>query len=130
VLDDDDFASDRGHLANAWNQDRGAMANGHFSGILKNFVYEDFIIEESMGPISDRSKEFLGSSDAVIVRARRYLLRALDEHAGGKLPFGLDQDLDYGRIRALAIRYPKDTDWKAIDTKNPPEIEFVLTDEG
>ena len=128
VPDDDDFASDRGNMTNAWHQDRRAMANGHFSGILKNFVYEDFIIEESMGPISDRSREFLGSSDAVIVRARRFLLRALDQHARGKLPFGLDQDIDYSAIRALAIRYHKGTDWKAIDTKAPPQHEFVLTD--
>ena len=83
------------------------MADGHFSGMLKNFVYEDFIIEESMGPIADRSREFLGSSDAVIVRARRLFFKALDEHAAsGKLPFGLDQGIDYRAIRALAIRYP------------------------
>jgi phthalate 4,5-dioxygenase len=104
------------------------MANGHFSGILANFVYEDFIIEESMGPIYDRSKEFLGSSDAVIVRARRFLLQALDEHAHGKLPFGLDQDIDYSEIRGLAIRYPKGTDWKTIDIKKPPKLAFELTD--
>jgi len=128
VPNDDDFASDRGNIANAWNQDRRAMADGHFSGLLKNFVYEDFIIEESMGPISDRSKEFLGSSDAVIVRTRRSLLRALDEHAHGKLPFGLDQDIDYSGIRGLAIRYRKGMDWKSIDMRNPPQLDFALTD--
>ena len=48
-----------------------------------------------MGPIADRSREFLGSSDAVIVRARRLFFKALDEHADGKLPFGLDQAIDY-----------------------------------
>ena len=126
--DDDDFACDRGDMRNSWHQDRCAMAKGHFSGLMKNFVYEDFIIEESMGPISDRSREFLGSSDAVIVRARRLLLRALDDHANGKLPFGLDQDIDYRAIRALAIRYPRGTDWKKIDTKNPPQFDFALTD--
>ena len=62
---EDDFAADRGDASNAWHQNREAMANGHFSGFLKNFVYEDFIIEESMGPIMDRTKEFLGTSDAV-----------------------------------------------------------------
>ncbi|WP_367184864.1 hypothetical protein [Limnohabitans sp. Rim8] len=127
-VDDDDFAKDRGDITNTWNQDRVAMKNGHFSGITKNFVYEDFIIEESMGPIMDRSKEFLGSSDAVIVRTRRMLLRALDNHAQGKMPFGLDENVDYREIRALAIRYPKGEDWKTFDTKQPPTFEFQVSD--
>jgi hypothetical protein len=127
-VDDDDFAKDRGDITNTWNQDREAMKNGHFSGITKNFVYEDFIIEESMGPIMDRSKEFLGSSDAVIVRTRRMLLRALDNHAQGKMPFGLDENVDYRAIRALAIRYPKGEDWKTFDTKQPPTFEFQVSD--
>lgn len=122
--DHDDFAADRGDHTNMWHQDRHAMKQGHWSGLTKNFVYEDFIIEESMGPITDRTKEFLGSSDAVIVRTRRMFLKALDEHTKGKLPFGLDQDVDYSLIRALAIRFPGDVDWKSLDLKNPPAYEF------
>jgi hypothetical protein len=104
------------------------MTQGHFSGFLKNFVYEDFIIEESMGPIADRSREFLGSTDAVIVRARRMLIKALDEHAQGALPFGLDQAIDYRAIRALAIRFPHGTDWRGIDVKAPPRFDFAPSD--
>ncbi len=126
--DDDDFASDRGDASNAWHQDREAMKNGHFSGIMKNFVYEDFIIEESMGPVMDRSQEFLGTSDTVIVRTRRMLMKALDDHANGIAPFGIDSGIDYSAIRALAIRFPRDLDWKSIDTKNPPQFDFKLSD--
>jgi phthalate 4,5-dioxygenase len=121
--DDDDFAADRGSEATMWHQDRAAMKDGHFSGLKKNFVYEDFIIEESMGPITDRSKEFLGSSDIVIVRTRRMLLKALEDHAAGTMPFGLDDNLDYRAIRALAIRYPSGLDWKQFDMKNPPRFD-------
>ena len=96
------------------------MKDGHWSGVLGNFTYEDFIVEESMGPIVDRSREFLGSSDAVIGRARRMLLTALQEHANGKLPFGLDGGVDYSAIRALAIRMPAVLDWKEIDPLDPP----------
>ena len=32
------------------------MKNGHWSGLMRNFVYEDFIVEESMGPIAERSQ--------------------------------------------------------------------------
>ncbi len=101
------------------------MKNGHWSGLTRNFVYEDFIIEESMGPIVDRTKEYLGSSDVVITRTRRMLLGALKAHAHGKLPFGLDQDLDYRSIRALAIRYPGGTDWKNLNLLDPPRFTFA-----
>src|ERR1700733_3419199 len=53
--DSDDYAADRGSVANAWHQDRQAMSGGHWSGLMKNFTYEDFVIEESMGPIADRT---------------------------------------------------------------------------
>jgi phthalate 4,5-dioxygenase oxygenase subunit len=122
--DHDDFAQDRGDVTNMWKQDRSAMKNGHWSGLMKNFVYEDFIIEESMGPIVDRTKEYLGSSDAVITRARRMFFNALKDHAEGKAPFGLDDGLDYRKIRALAIRYPAGTDWKTLDLINPPQFTF------
>ena len=77
-----------------------------------------------MGPIADRSQEFLGTSDSVIGRARRMLLSALDEHAKGKLPFGLDGGVEYNAIRALSIRFPKATNWQEIDPRNPP-AEFA-----
>jgi hypothetical protein len=118
----DNYADDMGSVANLWHQDRRAMREGHWSGITKNFTYEDFIIEESMGPIVDRSSEYLGTSDAVIVRARRMLFNALAEHAAGKLPFALDRDLDYSRIRALAIRMPENCNWLEIDPLNPPRL--------
>ncbi|HUZ73038.1 MAG TPA: Rieske 2Fe-2S domain-containing protein [Stellaceae bacterium] len=118
----DDYAEDRGSVANLWHQDRNAMKAGHWSGIQRNFTYEDFIIEESMGPINDRTREYLGTSDAVIVRARRMLLDALRRHANGALPFGLDGDVDYGRIRALAVRFPRGTNWLEIDPFDPPTV--------
>jgi len=118
---DDDYSADMGNVTNMWHQDREAMKAGHWSGIRGNFTYEDFIVEESMGPIVDRSEEFLGSSDAVIGRTRRMLLAALDEHAQGKLPFGLDGSVDYRTIRALSIRMPKTLNWEEIDPRNPPQ---------
>jgi phenylpropionate dioxygenase-like ring-hydroxylating dioxygenase large terminal subunit len=119
--DDDNYSADMGGPANMWRQDRRAMKDGHWSGILGNFTYEDFVIEESMGPIADRSEEFLGTSDAIIVRARRMLQKALREHAEGKLPFGLGEGLDYGRIRSLATVIPAGQDWRQIDPLDPPE---------
>jgi phthalate 4,5-dioxygenase oxygenase subunit len=116
----DNFCSDMGNLDNLWNQDRRKMREGHWSG-LRSFAYEDFICEEAMGPIVDRSREYLGSSDSIIIRVRRMLLAALAEYRrSGKLAFGLDDNLDYSRIRALAIRYRKEMSWREIDSFNPP----------
>jgi phenylpropionate dioxygenase-like ring-hydroxylating dioxygenase large terminal subunit len=120
VDDSDNYSANMGNVANTWHQNRDAMKAGHWSGVLGNFTYEDFIVEESMGPVVDRSQEFLGSSDAVIGRARRMLLSALDEHAKGKPPFGLDGAVDYSAIRALSIRVPASLNWQEIDPRNPP----------
>jgi phenylpropionate dioxygenase-like ring-hydroxylating dioxygenase large terminal subunit len=46
---------------------------------------------ESMGPIQDRTREHLGTSDKVIVAHRRLLLEALDAVQAGGLPPGFAQ---------------------------------------
>jgi hypothetical protein len=44
---------------------------------------------ESMGPIQDRTREHLASTDVAIAANRRRLLQALDEVEAGRLPPGL-----------------------------------------
>jgi hypothetical protein len=99
-----------------WNQDRAAMKAGHWSGIVdKGNAYEDFVVQESMGPIVERTKEFLGTCDVVIVRARRMLQAALDSfEATGEAPF-LGGDVDFSRIKAVSFTYPAGEDWKSVD---------------
>jgi len=119
----DNYSEDMGDASNMWHQDREAMKNGHWSGITKHLTYEDFIVEASMGPIADRTEEFLGTSDLVVVRARRMFMKAMREFEdSGKLPWAVDEDTDYSRIRALAARFPIDLDWRTMDIHNPPEI--------
>ena len=76
--------------ANDYLIDRELQSSGQsFTGI-KGLAMQDCGIQESMGPIADRSIEHLGLSDAVIVKLRRFLLATLKEFsAGGTLP-GLD----------------------------------------
>jgi phthalate 4,5-dioxygenase len=118
--DRDNFASDIGGFHNMWNQDRSLMKQGHWSGIGRQLPYEDFAVQEAMGVIQDRTVEQLGSSDATIVRTRRLLLEAARGHRAGMPPFGHDRAIDHGRIRALAVRVAKGTEWQAIDAFNPP----------
>jgi hypothetical protein len=64
------------------------------------------------------------------VGARRMYFDALEAHASGELPFGLDQKIDYRAIRTLAMRFPQGTDWRQLDLKAPPAFEFRLAEAG
>lgn len=114
--DPDHFNSDMGGPENLWHQDRQAMADGHWSGITgRGNAYEDFAVQESMGPIVDRSQEYLGTCDRVIYRARQLLLEAVRRHRDtGALSFA-GEDVDYATIRAVSFAFPREADWRVID---------------
>ncbi len=114
--DRDDFASDLGGWHNRWSQDRDLMKRGHWTGIARPLPFEDFAVQEAMGPIMDRTREQLGSSDVTIVRTRRLLLEA----ARARPPARRRAGGDYAAVRALAIRIAGDADWRQIDTLDPP----------
>ena len=67
--------------------DHKRQASGQsFTGVL-GLGLQDSAIQESMGPICDRTREHLGPADVVLVKLRRHLLRLLDDMDGGaKLP--------------------------------------------
>jgi hypothetical protein len=115
-----------GNRDNTWHQDREAMKQGHWSGIVgRGNAYEDFVIQESMGPVVDRSKQHLGRCDLVILRAQGMLLRAIEAfEAEGKLSFA-GEDVDFARIRAISVAYPRGGDWKEIDAFNLPSLEVA-----
>jgi len=46
---------------------------------------------ESMGPIQDRTREHLGTSDRAIMANRRLLIKAIDDVEAGRLPLGMAQ---------------------------------------
>lgn len=96
---------------NLWTQDRRRMEEGHLTG-FRNILYEDLAIIESMGPIADRTREYLGSADAAITRFRRIVIEAARAQAAGQTPPGLDQLLPYGRIRARQAVYPEAQGWR------------------
>jgi phthalate 4,5-dioxygenase oxygenase subunit len=116
--DPDNFAGDLGGPHNMWGQDRAAMKAGYITGFPTRHIFqEDFIVQESMGSIVDRSKENLGSSDTVIVHTRRELLRAVRTLQEGGVPWGfeaLDQ-VDYSRIRSTNRFLEEGEDWRSID---------------
>jgi hypothetical protein len=83
-----DYTGVRGDRSNAWGQDRALMSAGHFTGFGRSLLEEDAVIQTSMGPILDRSKETLSSSDIAVAHARRRLLDAVKAAEAGELPPG------------------------------------------
>jgi phenylpropionate dioxygenase-like ring-hydroxylating dioxygenase large terminal subunit len=86
--DPHDYTRLRGSRENRWGQDRALMGAGHWTGFGRSLLEEDVVIQTSMGPILDRTKEHLSSSDVAVAHARRMLLDALDAVADGALPPG------------------------------------------
>lgn len=60
-------------LANNYLQDRQAMRLGSFTGI-RGIPNQDISMWETMGPITDRSRDRLGASNIAIVEFRRVIV--------------------------------------------------------
>ena len=113
-----------GRIANAenlWTQDRDLIDRGHWSG-LKNILHEDIAIAESQGEIADRSREYLGQSDAAITRSRRILIEAVRDQQNGKVPRCLGGDVSYFDLYGRQAAYPADDSWiEAVEKVRPHE---------
>ena len=83
--------SDRTRLNrdNDYLVDRALQSSGKSYTGIKGIGMQDCGIQESMGPIADRTREHLGVSDTIIIKLRRFLLQTLENVAGGQQPPGL-----------------------------------------
>lgn len=100
--------------ANVWLQDRAAMAAGTtFSGI-SGVQNEDGAVQESMGPIVDRTREHLGTSDVAVIRMRRMMLRSLSEFEDGTPPVGLRVPVEHRRLHAEEKTVPREVSWLTV----------------
>jgi len=99
------------NATNDYQIDRGAQRRNEIYTGIKNIRTQDVAMTDSMGPILDRTVEHLGTTDALIIRARRRLMaaaRALAEH--GTIPPGVDQPEAY-RARSGGVVLPRNVDW-------------------
>jgi len=85
--------------------DREIQRTRRFFGV-PGISPQDAAVQESMGPIADRSIEHLGSSDSAVIRTRRLWLSALDE----AIPLGVAAPESY-RVRAAGFILGHDEDW-------------------
>ena len=101
-------------LANKDNDyliDRAAQKAGKtFSGVA-GFAIQDSSLQESMGPICDRTKENLVSTDNGIIMARHRLMRAAKALVDkGTMPPGIDPA--HHKVRSCSVVLQPDQAFK------------------
>ena len=90
--------------------DYEAQRTTRFSGV-PTVTLQDQAMTASMGQIVNRAAEHLGSTDAGIIRMRRYLLRAVKAlQEQGVTPPGVDNP-EIFRIRSASGILPKNVSW-------------------
>jgi hypothetical protein len=82
-------------------------------------------------PIYDRSREHLGTTDAMVIMTRRMLIKAAKAHSeDGHVPANVD-NVTLDRVRPASVILPKDADWiaateEARDYAAGKEIAYVV----
>jgi phthalate 4,5-dioxygenase oxygenase subunit len=109
----------RRNKRNRYLQDRAQMMTANFSGMGDYYAAQDAFATETPGPIHDRSREHLATSDTHIVAARRQLLTAIASVQAGHDPLHVIRDPaqdDMSHIVVVSEVIPPDVDhrdlWK------------------
>jgi phthalate 4,5-dioxygenase oxygenase subunit len=98
------------NASNDYLIDRHMQKTQNYTGIA-GVNTQDFALQEGMGAISDRSMEFLGTSDKAIVAMRRLLLEAIKLNEQGEMPRALAPET-YRTIRAYDRVIPREAEWQ------------------
>ena len=116
MLPDTEDPLERGRFAanseNDYRIDRERQRTSNFSGIEDSPPLQDAAVQESMGPIVDRSGEHLVASDEGVIRVRRRLLDAARRLRDfGEEPPGVRAPSAY-RLRGCQMILPPGADWQ------------------
>jgi hypothetical protein len=96
---------------NDYQMDRAMQRRGDSYSGIDGIAIQDGSLQESMGPIVDRTKENLVSTDNGIIMARHRLMRAAKELADkSKLPPGVD--VAHQKVRSASVILPPDQPFK------------------
>ncbi len=85
--------------------DRAAQKAGKTYSGVKGIAMQDASLQESMGPIQDRTKERLVSTDNAIIMARQRLMKAALNLQKGIAPPGLDPNAH--KVRSASLVLPR-----------------------
>jgi phthalate 4,5-dioxygenase len=109
-VDQTTFRSRR-NRANNYLQDRHVQRTETFTGI-DGVNAQDRAVQESMGPIVDRSREHLGPADRAVIQARRLLLQAIKTVEAGGTPPGVEST--YYPLQPAEAVTSADADWRTL----------------
>jgi phthalate 4,5-dioxygenase len=110
---------------NDYQIDRVAQKGTSYSGI-RDFRSQDAMATETAGPIYDRSREHLGSTDVAVIRMHRLLLRAAKGLMDGEEPPALAGSGDFRSIRGAEKILAKEEDWRVLGTNDDPIVQEAL----
>ncbi|MGH7088406.1 MAG: Rieske 2Fe-2S domain-containing protein, partial [Stellaceae bacterium] len=96
--------------SNDYGIDRARQKATSFTGI-RGINTQDMAVQEGMGPVVDRTREYLGTSDRAILVLRRKLMDAIAAVERGEAPPGTDPAA-YRAIRPHDGRVPAGADWR------------------
>ena len=95
------------NMDNDYLIDRDAQRSGRTYSGVHGIAMQDASLQESMGPIQNRSKEHLVSTDAAIMMARRNLFKAAQAlETDGVTPPGVAPETH--RVRSASFTLPVD----------------------
>jgi phthalate 4,5-dioxygenase oxygenase subunit len=101
-------------LENHFLQDRQAMKLGDFTGI-KGIPAQDMAMWESMGPITDRTQDYLGASDVAVVQFRKLMVKAARDFQKGEPAIGTAEPrIPQVKLSSFEGIVPKTTNWRTL----------------
>ena len=121
-IDLDHAYRNRRNRANDYEQNREAMKLGNFTGI-KGIPNQDIAMWESMGAISDRTKERVGASDFAVVEFRRLMVEAARQmRDGGPVLGRTEPHTPHATIASFEGVVPKTADWRTLGVAEEERI--------
>jgi phthalate 4,5-dioxygenase len=105
----------KANASNDFGMSRERQKTVNYTGI-EGTNTQDFAVQESMGPIYDRTKEHLGSADTAIIQMRRLLLDAVRDVGEGKDPTG--SHAEGSTVRPAQMFLPEDAAWTETQLKD------------
>ena len=98
------------NISNDYMMDREAQRQKIYYSGIKGIAIQDASLQESMGPIADRMKENLVSTDNAIIMARMRLKKAAKALEKGKAPPGLEPEAQ--KVRSASFILPEEGSFK------------------
>ena len=111
--------------ANDWQIDREAQRTNRIYSGIDHIGLQDQAVTESMGPITDHSREHLGPGDVMIARTRRRALQAARAFAAGEPAPGARQPEVMREARSGYFEMDQSVEWQQAYARSLQAAERV-----